>query len=240
VYANFSAAFETPTATELGNHEDGSAGINPDLDPQRSRTLEIGAKGFLGSVLRYDAAIFCTRVSDELVPFEIPGSNGRRFFRNAGRTTRRGAELGAEITSRALSLTSAYSYSRFSFDEYAVGATSYDGNQIPGVPRHRIQSALAVKGHRAFGILENETAGRVFVDDANASTASGYSVTGVRAGLSPFDGARRLSFVVGVQNLFNRTYASSLAVNAARAKFYEPAPRRTLFVYLSLGGHTAR
>jgi iron complex outermembrane recepter protein len=240
VYANFSAAFETPTATELGNHEDGSAGINPDLDPQRSRTFEIGAKGFPGSAFRYDAAIFHTRVTDELVPFEIPGSNGRRFFRNAGRTARRGAELGAEVATHAVSFTSAYTYSRFSFDEYVVGTTSFNGNQIPGVPRHRIQSAAALKGRRVFGVLENETAGRVFVDDANVSTASGYSVTGVRVGFAPFDGARRLSFVVGVQNLFDRTYASSLAVNAARAKYYEPAPRRTVFAQLSLGAHTKR
>ncbi|MEO7366603.1 MAG: TonB-dependent receptor, partial [Gemmatimonadaceae bacterium] len=33
LYANISSAFETPTATELGNHADGTAGINPDLSP---------------------------------------------------------------------------------------------------------------------------------------------------------------------------------------------------------------
>ncbi len=240
IYANFSAAFETPTATELGNHEDGSAGINPDLDPQRSRTVEIGARGFVGTVVRYDAALFQTRVSDELVPFEIVGSNGRRFFRNAGRTSRRGAEIGADVGNRAMSLASAYSYSRFRFDEYSVGTTSFDGNQIPGVPRHRVQSALSVRSRRTFAVFENETAGRVYVDDANAATASGYSVTAVRGGFVPLDGTPRMSFVIGVQNLFDRTYASSLAVNAARSKFYEPAPRRTLYAYIALGGQTRR
>jgi iron complex outermembrane receptor protein len=80
VYANVAGAFETPTATELGNHPDGSAGINHDLNAQKSTTFEVGAKGFAGSYARYDAALFSTIVKDELVPFEIPNSNGRRYF----------------------------------------------------------------------------------------------------------------------------------------------------------------
>ena len=38
VYANVSRAFETPTTTELGNQANGSAGFNPDLQPQLSTT----------------------------------------------------------------------------------------------------------------------------------------------------------------------------------------------------------
>src|ERR1700686_5189991 len=44
-YANISSAFETPTATELGNQPRGAAGINQDLKPQRSITYEAGLKG---------------------------------------------------------------------------------------------------------------------------------------------------------------------------------------------------
>jgi iron complex outermembrane receptor protein len=237
-YGNLSAAFETPTATELGNHEDGSAGLNPDLDPQRSRTMEAGLKGFLGSLLHYDAAIYRTRVSDELVPFEIPNSNGRRFFRNAGRTTRTGAELGAEIESTFIGVVSAYTYSRFRYDDFTVGTTSYDGNFIPGIPRHRIQSALRLGNSRAFGVVENETAGHSFADDANSVTASPYSVSHVRIGFAPLSGERRFSLTAGVYNIFDRVYASSIAVNAARSKFYEPASRRMLVVTASVGAQT--
>ena len=109
LYSNFSTAFETPTATELGNHADGTAGINPDLDPQHSYTIEGGAKGWAGTLLRYDVAFFDTRVRDELVPFEIPASNGRRYFRNAGRTRRQGAEIGGELKANDVSLLLAYS-----------------------------------------------------------------------------------------------------------------------------------
>lgn len=121
VYANISGAFETPTATELGNHPDGSAGLNPDLNAQRSTTIEAGAKGWLGSV-RYDASLFTTGVRDELVPYEIPGSNGRRYFRNVGKTGRRGVEAAIDASAGPVNLSVAYTFFRFRFERYSNGS----------------------------------------------------------------------------------------------------------------------
>ena len=236
LYANISSAFETPTATELGNHEDGTAGINPDLNPQRSTTIETGAKGWLSTAVRYDAALFDTRVRDELVPFEIPQSNGRRYFRNAGRTSRRGAEASIDVTAGPIGIMSAYTYSHFRFARFSAGGVDYSGNEIPGIPSHRLQSAGRVALHSAFVVLETETASRAFVDDANSSRAPGYFVANARAGWSPSSMSARLSVTVGAQNIFDRVYASSIAVNAARGKYYEPASRRNFFVGLSVGG----
>jgi iron complex outermembrane receptor protein len=240
LYSNFSTAFETPTATELGNRADGSAGINPDLDPQHSFTVEGGAKGWAGSTLRYDVAVFHTRVKDELIPFEIPGSSGRRYFRNAGRTLWRGAEAGGELSVENVSLMLAYSYSQFRFARYESGGASFSGNDIPGIPRHRLQSALRVRAARAFGLLENEVASRTFVDDANTARAPGFTVFHLRGGADIPVSRARASIVIGVQNIFDRIYAASLAVNAARGKFYEPASRRSLFAGISFGASTGR
>jgi iron complex outermembrane receptor protein len=233
-YANVSSAFETPTATELGNQPDGSAGINRELEPQRSVTLEAGAKGFAGR-LRYDAAMYTTGVTDELVPFEIPDSNGRRYFRNAGRTRRTGAELGGDISAGPVAVMAAWNYSRFRFDEFTAGNADFAGNRIPGIPEHRLQAAITLRGTGTFGVLETEVAGWSYADDANTFRAPGYSVFHLRAGYSPTRGSRRLSLTAGVQNVLDRTFASSLAVNAARSRYFEPAPRRTFFLGLSAG-----
>ena len=236
IYANVSTAFETPTATELGNREDGSAGINPALDPQRSITAEAGAKGWIGTTLRYDLSVFRTRVRDELIPFEIPGSNGRRYFRNAGRTNRSGAELGADFSFEPVTLMVAYAWSRFRFDDYRVGTEDFGGNEIPGIPASRLQSALRFARGPAFVLIENEYAGRSWLDDANTVRADPYSVTGIRLGIAPLRGNPRLSVTTGIQNVFDRTYAASLAVNAARGKFFEPAPPRSFYAGLTVGG----
>jgi iron complex outermembrane receptor protein len=240
LYSNFSTAFETPTATELGNHADGTAGINPDLDPQHSYTIEVGAKGWAGTLLRYDVAVFDTHVRDELVPFEIPASNGRRFFRNAGRTRRRGAEAGGELTKGTISLLFAYGYSHFRFTTYESNEMNFAGNEIPGVPRHRLQTALRLRMRESFALLENEVSGRTYVDDANTTRAPGYAVTNARIGSNFLLSGVRGTVVIGVQNLFDRIYASSLAVNAARGKYYEPASPRSLYTGVSVGAGIAR
>ena len=239
LYANVSSAFETPTATELGNQPDGSAGINRELDPQRSVTFEAGAKGFAGR-FRYDAAIYSTRVSDELVPFEIPESNGRRYFRNAGRTSRRGAELGGDYTAGPFTVMASWNYSRFRFVDFSAGGSDFSGNRIPGIPVHRFQGALTAGNAGMFGVVETEVAGTSYADDANTFRAPGYAVFHVRGGYAPLRGSKRLLFTFGVQNLLDRVYASSIAVNAARSRYFEPAPQRTFFAGISVGGAASR
>ncbi|HEY3258290.1 MAG TPA: TonB-dependent receptor [Gemmatimonadaceae bacterium] len=235
LYANISSAFETPTATELGNHPDGSAGINQDLEPQKSTTHEAGIKGAIGSAGRYDVALFTTRATDELVPYEIPGSGGRRYFRNAGRTTRRGAELGLSAETGPLRLSGAYSYSDFRFDHYAIDTSVYDGRRIPGIPMNRGQVSATLSRSNTFAVVEGEVASATFVDDANSSRAPGYEVMHLRFGTHHLFGTPQLSLVAGLQNLFNRVYSPSLSVNAARGKYFEPAPARTFYLGVSVG-----
>lgn len=238
VYANVSTAFETPTATELGNRPEGAGGINRDLDPQTATTFELGLKGIVATRVRYDVAGFLTAVEDELIPFEVPGGAGRRYFRNAGRTLRRGLEAGIELTAGAATFASAYSYSDFRFDDYAVttGAVTerYDDNRIPGIPLHQLQGSLTWRWSRLFLTAEGVASSRVLVDDANTSAAAGWAIANVRVGgRIPFGAAVAVP-VVGVQNLFGRRYVGSVVVNAAGGRFYEPAPERTVSVGLSL------
>ncbi len=235
-YANVSSAFETPTATELGNQADGSAGINRELEPQRSTTLEAGLKGEFGPAFRYDLAGFTTFVRDELVPFEIPASDGRRFFRNAGRTRRLGAEAGLGGSRGPVAFTTSYSYSRFSFDQFSAGSRIFDGNEIPGTPRHRAQAAVTLSSTGGFVVFEAEAAGSSFLDDANSERSPGYEVAHIRAGSQALLRSPALSLTVGAQNVFNRRYAPSVAVNAARGRFFEPAPPRAFFIGVSVRG----
>lgn len=234
-YANVSSAFETPTATELGNQPDGRAGINNELKPQKSTTWETGFKGWLGKAVQYDVAGFFTGVNDELVPFEIPGGAGRRYFRNAGRTSRRGAELGFSLSEGPVLVSGAYSYSDFRFDRYATGSFVFDGRRIPGIPMNRAQASATFSRNAVFAVAEAEVASASFADDANSARAPGYEVMHLRAGSGRLFGTPLLSLTVGIQNLFNRVYSPSVSVNAAAAKFFEPAPRRTFYVGVGLG-----
>jgi iron complex outermembrane receptor protein len=234
-YASVSSAFETPTTTELGNQADGSAGLNTTLRPQYSTTLEVGEKGLLPGRVQYDVALFETRVRDELIPFDI--GNGRTAFRNAGRTTRRGGEASLSASAGPLSVLTAYTYSHFRFTDFLSGTTQMAGNAIPGVPEHQLQLTATARSSRAFVVAEWIARSEVQVNDANAASAPGYAIANVRAGGWVTRNRPRVVPVFGVQNLFDRKYVGSVAVNAAgtvtTGKFYEPGPRRTWFAGLS-------
>ncbi|MEO6527258.1 MAG: TonB-dependent receptor [Gemmatimonadaceae bacterium] len=231
LYGTVSTSFETPTTTELGNKPDGSAGINPDLAPQRTLSLEVGGKGVVpGTAVRWELAAFETRARDELVPFDIPGGGGRRYFRNAGRTLRRGAEVGAEGEYGPLTVRSAYSVSRFRYVDYSVGAVSYAGKRIPGVPTHALSAAAAVRRGPVTLSATADVASAADVDDANSAEAPGRTILGVAVSNTLRVGASRLASLVALQNLANVRSVGSVSVNATGGKFYEPAPGRTLLV----------
>jgi iron complex outermembrane receptor protein len=238
LYANVGSAFETPTTTELGNQADGSAGLNRSLKPQYSTTYEAGAKGLTLRRLQYDVALFDTEVRDELIPFEVPGGAGRTYYRNAGRTRRQGAELALGTDIGAVTLNGSYALSRFRFRDFVNGTAQYAGNIIPGIPEQQLQATGTWRFKHAYVVGEAIAKSQVFVNDANSAAAPSFAIYNARIGGTAVLGKPWLAPVIGVQNLFDKRYIGSVAVNAAGAtiaatKFYEPAPARTWFIGLS-------
>ena len=233
-YANVSSAFETPTATELGNQPSGAAGINRDLKPQRSTTYEVGIKGLGASGFQYNASLFATSVHDELIPFDIPSGGGRRYFRNAGRTSRRGAELGLGAAVRALDLGAAYSYANYRFTNFTVNGVDFSGNRIPGIPRQTLQATATLRGSLVTLVTEANFADRMAVNDANSASSPGYALLNARIVASGTLGRSGAELTLGAQNLFNTRYVSSVSVNAAAGKFYEPGSQRSVYIGVTL------
>ncbi|HEX2092690.1 MAG TPA: TonB-dependent receptor [Longimicrobiaceae bacterium] len=238
VYANFATAFETPTTTELANRPSGAGGFNPELEPQRTRSWEAGAKGRLGRWGVYDVAAYRARARNELIPFEVPGVPGRQFFRNAGSTTRRGVEAGATLTPmRGVTARLAYTHIDARFRRYVVGRDTLDGKRVPGIAPHRVDARLAWQGVAGpFAEAELRHSAAIPVDDPNRFRSPAYTVADARAG---WEGARlgrlRATPFLGVTNLFDREYNTSVVVNAFGRRFYEPGPGRTLYAGLSVG-----
>lgn len=235
-YANISSAFETPTATELGNQPSGAAGINRDLRPQRSITYEVGVKGLTAVALQYNAALFATDVHDELIPYDIPGGRGRRYFRNAGRTSRRGIELGTGVSFGRLELGGAYTYANYRFVDFTVDTAHYAGNRIPGIPQHTFQATAALRTPLGTVVTETSLADRMFVNDANSESSPGYAIVNARLLTRAAMGLSGAEITFGAQNVFDTRYISSVSVNAAGGKFYEPGSRRALYIGVSLLG----
>jgi iron complex outermembrane receptor protein len=238
LYTNYSTSFETPTTSELANQPSGAGGMNPALEPQRTRSVELGVNGRLrvaGVVGSYQLAIYDARVRDALIPFEVATSPGRQFFQNAGSTGHRGVESATSLVlPRGFSLRASYTYTKARFDEYAVTSggttTVYDDNEVPGVARSRADAALAFQPGNAFIEWETRLASSIPVNDANTERAPSYAVHAIRGGWRQLPvGAVSLSPHLGVMNLFDRSYITSVVINAFGGRYYEPGPPRSLY-----------
>lgn len=233
-YVTISTSFETPTTTELANQPDGSGGLNTELKPQRGVSYEAGYKGLTIGGLRYDLAVFHIETRDELIPFEVPGGDGRRFFRNAGRTGRTGAEAALSGTAGPLSSGATVSWLRYTYEDFVLSGTSYNGNDVPGVAPLTLSAFASAQAPWGRVTLEAHRVGRQAVDDANQAWADAYLVA---SGRVSFDLPTALSIepVLGIDNLFGTTYASNVVVNATRGRYYEPGAGRTYYLMVRMG-----
>ena len=247
LYGNIGSSFETPTTTELANSPTGAGGFNPDLKPQQAWMFEVGVRGSTGGSgggrLAYSVAAFQADVRHALIPYEIAAP--RFYYRNAGSTRHRGVEVsGGWSTLSGVSLNVAWTYSDYRFRHYAltdtVGSTTHvlDGRALTGIPQHwlaaivRIQP-VALRG--AWVELQQSHSSGYFVSDTAGTRTSPWWATNVRAGWEGTVRGMRLAPFLGVNNAFNHLYVSSVVINAARDRFYEPAPGRNIYLGLTVG-----
>lgn len=231
IFANFATSFETPTTVELGNRESGSGGFNPNLDPQTGKTFEAGIRGAFQDRVSFEASAFHTRLENELIPFE--NADALTYYRNAGSSLRKGFE--ALVRAQPLDLVQgqvSYSYTNARFDEYTVDGTDLSGKKVPGLAPHQVQANLRVGPPLWFLEGNVEYLDKVPVNDANdAPFAASYTLFGVRVGANALQlGGFQVSPFAGVNNLFDKTYASSVTVNAFGGRYYEPGPGREFYV----------
>ena len=242
VYASVASSFQTPTTTELVNRPSGGQGFNPSLEPQRTWSLEGGARARVGPA-RLHLTAYRATVRDALIPYEVPSSPGRSFFRNAGSAVHQGLEVdGWAALGAGLSARLGYAWVDARFDQFVTAEGDRSGNRVPGVAPHRLTGRVAWTGRRtpdgaarSAGAGRVELAGRwvaaVPVNDANTATAPSYSVLDARA-TSPTLSWRGASAELfgGVDNVLDTDYVTSVVVNAFGGRYYEPGPGRSAYV----------
>lgn len=227
LYAAVGRGFETPTAQELAYRSEG-AGVNFDLSPARSLNSEVGLKLRSGETI-LSAALFHTRVSDEIVTGPNQAVTGRQTFANAARSKRRGLELAIDQQlGMGFNVYASYTYLQARFERYLDGGEDLSGNRLPGVPRHSFFAELAWQPENpGFSTaLEAQGLSERFANDSNDASAAGFAVFNWRAAYQHQLGGLQLEPFVRVDNLGDRQYIGSLIVNGPGDRYYEPAPER--------------
>ena len=241
LYASAAEGFESPTFGELAYRPDGLPGFNLALRPQRSRQLELGAKWRdPGRGAAAELAVFEARTADEIGVATNRG--GRTTFRNVGRTQRRGAEL--SVAWQPAPAWRAQAAASWLDARYVDGFTVCRAlpclvPDLPVAPGNRIAGTLARTGYAELawqpgqqGELALEVRGqsRLPVNDLNSDFAAGHGLVALRARTRLHTGAGTLELLARVDNLAGRRVVASVIVNEANARFFEPAPGRSLLL----------
>ncbi|WP_347903562.1 TonB-dependent receptor [Pseudomonas purpurea] len=235
-YVSAGKGFETPTQAELAYAPGAAEGFNFGLKPSESTQYEIGLKAQLGHRTRVNAALFQITTEDELVVAQSIG--GRTSYQNAGRTLRRGFELGVESQlSEQWSANLAYTRLQATYDSDFTSGTGAaqkhieQGNYLPGVPQTTLFAELNWKPRDGVSTaVEGVYRSKVYVEDTNqAHAAPGYSVFNWRARFEQKAEHWTFHQTVRLDNLLDRQYVGSVIVGDGNGRYYEAAPGRSWY-----------
>ncbi|PZW71048.1 iron complex outermembrane receptor protein [Pseudomonas sp. URMO17WK12:I1] len=234
-YVSVGKGFETPSQAELA-YSQGNAGFNYGLEPSESTQYEIGLKARIVGDTRINAAIFQINTDDEIVVLE--NRDGRTSYQNAGKTLRRGFELGVESQfTEQWSAALAYTYLAATYDSsFTTGSGNTlknidKGNNLPGVPRTTLFGELAWKPVDGISTaLEGLYRSKVYVEDTNTEKAApSYAVFNWRTRFEQHFGPWKTHQTLRLDNLLDRQYVGSVIVGDSNDRYYEAAPGRSWY-----------
>ena len=203
----FYSAWATPT-------------VNKALRPQTAKSIELGGTyGFAATDL--SASVYEMHLQDELYYDPSTYSNG-----NYDKTTHRGFDAGVKQgMGKYLTARGSYAYTRAFFD-----GGSYNGNQIPLVPAHRIGAGIDYKVFEPLTLPLDETyvSRQRFINDQahDYPQLKDYATTDVRATFAK----KGWKVFGGVRNLFGAKYCEYGAISTVYSeRGYYPSPERNWF-----------
>ena len=258
LYTSFGLGFESPADKQLDS-PDPFYLYNPDLKAEKTRNFEAGIKGIrirkdsalFFKKFSYSASFFKTLIENEIVPYEVFGDV---FFRNATKTNRYGLETESRLEIyKDLTFAFSYTYSHFIYASFSAISIETDttgnivqvnrdfsGSKEPNVPENNLNLSLFYK--HAVGKKINfscklgyQNISGLWVDDANTDKTNSYNLLNASVGFDMKFGHIKLSGSGGINNIFNKVYASYATTNSANKRFYNPGAPRNYFCSLNFG-----
>jgi iron complex outermembrane receptor protein len=242
VYGNASRSYEPPLLLELTAPGQFQGDLGQ-LAAQKAWQFEIGTRGDLGKRLGWDLSVYDIELWDEIQNVNVQPFPGAPFtiprFRNIDRSRHTGLEAGADLLlvedvarriglgtgGDSLRLRAAYTFSRFVF----VDDRNFGNNDLPGAPRHFVRAELRYDHTSGVWFAPSvETVPHGYdVNSENDARTQAYTTVGARLGYTykPW----QLSAFVEGRNLNDVAYTSSVVVDAANRRFFEPADGRAFY-----------
>ena len=228
-HGSVSYGFSAPTLEEIRTND---ASLNLDLNPEEGINYEIGLRGFDSYKQRlfFDISVFYFDLNEAIVQLESP--RGTTLFANSGSTNQWGLEADMSYAfTDYLNSSIAYTYHRFTFDDYVKNGEDFSGNELTGVAPHTV--VVSTDFNFKNGLFLNTSynfTDEIPLDDGNTIYAEAYHLIRLKAGyvFKP-NNLWKLEVFTGIDNLLDETYSLGNDINAFGGRFFQPSPPRNFY-----------
>ena len=159
-YTSYSESSRAPTAIEVGCSNPlnpcllpAALADDPPLNQVVAKTYEFGGRGKLTENINWNAGIYHATNHDDIQFTAANAQNGAGYFKNVGRTQRKGLDLGLNGVVDKFKWSASYSYVNATYDtdvEFANASNSSSvdndgvftakrGDRLPVIPEHQIK-----------------------------------------------------------------------------------------------------
>jgi len=241
-YLNLSRGFNNPSLEESLNPE---GLVNPDIAQEKGMNYELGGSLVVPQArLLFTGALYLMDIRDLLVADRV--REDQYIGRNAGSTRHRGLELSLEYrqplgASAEVIPFLSYTLNDHVFREFIDDGVDYSGNPLTGVPRNRVYAGLRIRGRAGwYWNGSYQYVDPIPLTDSNALSSDAYQLVNMQLGYRRQLSTRlHASLELGVNNLFDTLYASSVLINAvgfggAEPRYYYPGNGRNGYLGLLL------
>ncbi|WP_246067763.1 TonB-dependent receptor family protein [Changchengzhania lutea] len=195
--------------------------VNNNLKPETGWNYEIGARSTTrDNRLQFNVAIYRLDIKNLLVSKRT--AEDEFIGINAGRTQHDGLELGLRykwIQNKALSINSFLNYTRndYIFKVFIDGSDDFSGNDLTGVPSYVFNAGIDLNSKMGiYGNINFQSVGSMPITDSNTLYSDSYQLTNIKFGYrATLNKNISFNIFVGLNNLFNTTYASQILINAS-------------------------
>lgn len=242
LYGIVAQGFSSPSLAEV-RPSDGN--FYPFLEAEKGLNIEAGIKGTLfNKKLIIDFALYRFKLNNAIV--RRNDAAGAEYFVNAGSTLQQGVELLLKYTIiknktnfiNQIQLNGSFSYQPYQFIDYKQGSMDYSNNALTGVPKTIAVIGLFVNAKN--GIYLNTTLNateKIPLNDGNTVFANAYQLLQMKLGKKMNWKEHQLDVFIGGDNLLNQLYSLGNDINAAGARYYNPAPVRNWYGGIRFGFH---
>jgi len=252
-YINVAHGISPATSGEVGSFYPGAS---VEFLPEQGWNYEVGTRGYLWKypttfqnyAIYYDVSIYRMNVENLLVgSFD---NLGQFVLENAGETRHDGLETLVKITPYIdkkyhFDFSVAYTLNNYKFTDFnSVGIADYSGNQLTGIPQNTVQTFLDFHydfndNIQLYGNFNYQFVDKMPINDENTVYSDSYQLTNTKIGLRYNLKKVFFNFYGGINNIFDKKYASMLAINSTafgtnQPRYYYPGLPRNFYGGMSV------